>query len=386
MQKSIMFHCREYPPQPGGVGSYMQNMAKSLTLLGHRVVVLTSQVAGCPDVEEGTDGIIYRAYHVGEARSERVAHLALRLARKHEVDWIEGADHHGEMASLLRATSRPPVLVKIHGSNPVRILQRSHVMYPWQRLTVGLAAARNWKQTRAERFSIEHADMAAIPSERMHSELKRQGFRLPARIAILPNPAPMAPDPACEEAPVPTVLMIGRIDVGKGIQYIPAIVAYLVARHPDVRIEIAGDDSYARGIGSLRSWLTNQLGELSGHVIFLGKLEAQALHEAYGRAWVVMVPSRWDNFPTVVLEAMARGKAIVSSPNGGMPEMLDETLCRIEDPALPVFSESILHFLADRSLRMAAGSSARQRATSVYDAARIARRYVEFMQYTEKCG
>ena len=55
----------------------------------------------------------------------------------------------------------------------------------------------------------------------------------------------------------------------------------------------------------------------------------------------MILPSRWDNFPTVLLEAMARSRPVVSSPNGGMPEMLEGTLCQAVDPSTPAFADEV---------------------------------------------
>lgn len=373
----VLFHCREFPPQPGGVGSYLYQMASALNGAGHEACVVTSRAPGQAETEWLPCGRVYRLYDAGEARSPRVRDAVLALAREQRVDLLEGADHHGEMAGILRASNRPPVLVKIHGSNPVRILQESHVLYGWQRWMIRLARWRNLAQTRAEAFSIEHADMVMIPSARMRDELLKQGLRLPVRNAIVPNPVLPVPRGARLEADVPTVLLVGRSDVGKGIQYLPAAVDGLVRKFPDLVLEIAGDDSFARGLGSMQAWLKKRLGHRARQVRFLGRLGAESLGDAYGRAWVVILPSRWDNFPTVLLEAMVRAKPAVCSPNGGMPEMLEGTLCRAVDPGSPVFADEVARLLGDAELRRRAGESMRAKAERAYSPQAVVGDYVK---------
>jgi glycosyltransferase involved in cell wall biosynthesis len=301
----------------------------------------------------------------------------LRVAREHRADVIEGADHHGELAQVIRATGRPPVLVKIHGSNPINILQDSQVLYRWQKFTVKVAHLRNWQQTSAERFSIEHADMALVPSARMKEELSRQGLHLPDKNKVLPNPVIPFDGRLVPESSIPTVLMVARIDAGKGIQYLPGIVRNLTEKFPDLILEIAGDDSFARGIGSMKEWLINKLGRLAPHVRFQGRLNEDQRDVAYGRAWVVIIPSRWDNFPTVLLEAMARGKPVVASPHGGMPEMLEGTLCKTALPESEEFVNLTACLLEDASRRKAAGDSLRSRARLAYSPETIVGTYVD---------
>lgn len=376
---NVLFHCLEFPPQAGGVGGYINQMASALRLLGHSPVIVTSRLPGLPEQEEATCGRVYRAYDRSEARSARVRDLVLSIAREHRVSLIEGADHHGELASILRRSERPPVLVKIHGSNPVRILQESHVLHNWQRWTIGLARLRNAGQTRAEAFSMEHADMVMIPSRRMRDELLRQGLRLPAKQAIVPNPVVPVPHGTAKEAGNPTVLLVGRSDVGKGIQYLPDLVSRLAPRFPGFVLEIAGDDSFARGLGSMQTWLKARLADGGSQVRFLGRLGPEALSAAYERAWVVILPSRWDNFPTVLLEAMMRAKPAVTSPHGGMPEMLEGTLCHAVDPASPAFADDVARLLDDADLRRRAGDSMWAKAERAYSPQIVVQEYLKWL-------
>jgi glycosyltransferase involved in cell wall biosynthesis len=357
----------------------MYQMGCALTRMGHEAVTVTSRSAGLPETEQAECGRVYRIYDRAAIRSDQVAGEVLDIARRHGVDLIEGADHHGELAPIIRRKDRPLVLIKIHGSNPIRVLQESHVLHGWQRVMVRLAHLRNWQQTRAERFSIENADLAIMPSARIGRELQRQGLRLPARSAVIPNPIVPYPGFVSAAAPTPTLLMVGRLDIGKGIQYLPALVARLTSEMPDLVLEIAGEDSYARGLGSLRNWLSAQLGPHASRVRFLGRLGPQDLDRAYARCWALILPSRWDNFPTVLLEAMVRGKPVVASPHGGMPEILEGTEGVIALPESEDFAAAVLGFLRDSGKRQRAGATLRRRAESVYSPESVVRRYIEFV-------
>jgi glycosyltransferase involved in cell wall biosynthesis len=64
---------------------------------------------------------------------------------------------------------------------------------------------------------------------------------------------------------------------------------------------------------------------LAGRVSFPGWLTGDALSDAYARAAVVVVPSRWpEPFGIVGLEAMAHGRVVVAFNVGGIPEWLEE--------------------------------------------------------------
>ncbi len=377
---NILFHCWEYPPRGSGIGQYIAHMSAALRAEGHFTVVVTSSGDGLPEREEFDGGVVYRAYGMEEIGGARVRDFVLDTARRHAVDLIEAADHLGESASLLEVARRPPVLVKAHYNDVLPVLRDAQAVYRWQKLTIRIACWRARRRIARERLSINRADLLAVPSRRLLEEIRRGGLEIPAKVAVLPNPIPPLADWRQAEAPAPTLLLVGRIDMGKGIQFIPEILRSLARTVPGVRLEIAGGDTCARWMGSVREWLTARLGVLAANVRFLGSLDAPALDEAYRRAWAVIVPSRWDTFPTVVLEAMVRGKAIVASPHGGMPEMLEGTACAVADPASRDFPEAVQALLLAPGLRKRAGETARARAQREYHPAVVARRYEEFVR------
>lgn len=374
---NVLFHGWEYPPNGAGVGMYMHYMARALNKAGHHVVVVTGRAPGRPEQETAEEGLVYRAYDRAEVGAAKNRGRVLALAREHRIDWIEGADHLGECAGLLREKNRPPVVIKVHSSNALRVLRDSQVLYPWQRWTIALACLRSRRTIADERATLRHADILLAPSERVLEELRKQEGRTVSKVRVVPNPVEIPDGWQNREAGVPTILLVGRIDVGKGIQYLPRLLEHVARKQPEVVLEIAGGDTYARGLGSMQKWLERLLGENARRIRFLGRLNPGQLDEAYRRAWVVVVPSRWDNFPTAVLEAMARAKPIVASPHGGMCEMLGRTESVIADPATPEFAEAVWSFLDREPLRRSAGQSGRRKAQEAYAPGVVAAQYVD---------
>jgi len=376
----ILFHSWEFGPGTGGIGQYLYQMALGLTRFGHGVVVVTGRVNGMPEEEETEYGRIYRCYDRKEVRTARVADKVLRIARLHQVDIIEGTDHWGECSRLIRMKPRPPILIKYHGCQIIRALTDAEVVYPWQRLIVWAALLRIRQQQLAERVCVVEPDMACAPSEKICRDLLEQGTPIPAHFSIIPNVFPSSITPACSvESPVPTLFFAGRLELRKGIQYLPAILAQVVKQHPGTVLELAGADCYARGIGSLREWLKKQFGSLSSRVRFLGPLTREDLVRAYDRCWAFVFPTKWDNFPMVILEAMARGKAIVTTPHGGMPEMLAGTGSPIEEPSTLAFAETVCRLLGDRREQERIGHANWQKVQN-YSPEKIIPQYINFLK------
>jgi len=383
---NILLYSYAFPPYGGGVGSYLANMADALAGSGRQVVVLTGQVKGLPAEESKGNVTILRQYDRAEIGSRRVTDLALSVIRRYRIDPVEGADYFGDCAGLLQEKKRPLVLIKVHSCNILKILNESQVMYWWQRPLIRLALLRNRQLTMREKNCIEQADMLVAPSARIFDELKKQDVHLPQPRTVIANPIQPYACSFESEATSATLLMVCRLDIGKGIQYIPGIIAALKRDFPDLRLEIAGSDAYARGLGSLKAWLLKQLGSLASHVTFLGQLDSLELEEAYKRAWVVLLPSRWDNFPTVVLEAMSYGKAVVASPHGGMVEMLQGTLCSVAEPESGKFIQEITRLLGSDVLRKDVGRSMYDKACRAYAPDVVAAAYLDFVEKHLRAG
>lgn len=374
----VLFYSWEYPPNGSGVASYVRNMSQALILAGHHVVVFTGKAEGYDDDSNDGGVRVLRRYDRCEVGAPKVADMVFALAKSDNVDLIEGADHLGECAELMRMSGRPPIMIKLHSCNAVDVLVRSQILYAWQNIMVQASLFRCRAQRRREQKCITDADIAVAPSQRLCDEIVKQGLR--KNVHVLPNPCPVDSQTLVGEGSQPNILFVGRLDIGKGIHYLHDIMRSVLQKHPDATLTIAGSDSYARGLGSLKKWLSRRMDSSLSSVRFLGHVAPEELAEAYRKCWVVVVPSRWDNFPGSVLEAMAVSKPVVASPNGGMPEMLKDTGCIIADPASHQFAAGISAFLSDRELRETVGAKAAARVSTEYAPKKIASEYVTLVE------
>lgn len=376
----ILFHSWEYGPGSGGIGQYIYQMAKGLIQYGQKVIIVTGRVSGLASEEEADGVKVYRCYDAKDVRSKALAARTLSIAHDHHADVIEGADHLGECARLISMAGRPPVMIKYHSCQILNALTSAEIVYGWQRLTVKIALMRIFRQRRAERVCVERSDLAIAPSRAILDAYKKQGTPITDKCSIIPNSFTLDRLPSgVGESERPVLLYAGRVQLQKGIHYLPSILRTVLEKHPDTILEIAGSDCYARGLGSLTQWLKRQFGSLLPHVRFLGPLSSQELDKAYTRAWVFILPTRWDNFPMVILEAMAKGKAIVTSAHGGMPEILAGTGSPIEEPSNFSFAEAICRLLGDRRARERVGQ-ANWRKVQDYSPDQVVPRYLDFLK------
>ncbi len=372
---NILFHCWQYPPHGGGVGRYIRNMSEALVKAGNHVVIASGTANGVPE-HEVTNGVhIHRVIQKEEIYTLKCSDRILAIAEKNFIEVIEGADHLGSSSRLVARRDRPPVVIKCHSCTILYAAhEKAHTVYPWQKYLIKLARLKNYRQALHERRSIEHADLLMAPSFKIIEEMRNQGLRLPEKQLVIPNPIEIGRFES-QESSEPKILFIGRLDIGKGIQFLPEILRKVREKHPTVKLEIAGGDSYARGLGSLQKWLEGQFGEDGNNIIWRGLLTETEVNSAIDNAWVVVVPSRWDTFPTVLLESMARRKALVVSDKGGIPEMVKGSDIPVCDPSKAGFADAVVELLSDSGKRMQVGRSGQEKAQACYSPDKIADLY-----------
>lgn len=115
------------------------------------------------------------------------------------------------------------------------------------------------------------------------------------------------------------LLFVGRFDAVKGLPVLFDALTLLVADHPDVRLDLAGD-------GPQRADLETLVRDegLAEHVRFLGYRSSAQLREHYAQADVVVMSSFAEGVPVVLMEAMASGLPVVAPRITGIPELVED--------------------------------------------------------------
>jgi D-inositol-3-phosphate glycosyltransferase len=161
------------------------------------------------------------------------------------------------------------------------------------------------------------------------------------------------------------LLAVGRIEPLKGLDILIRALAQLNERPlPDggaVLAIIGGDDRAETDIARLRA-LAEDLG-VADAVYFLGPRPHEALPDFYRAADVVVVPSFYESFGLVAVEAMASGVPVVASRVGGLASTVADgrtgylIAWRCPEP----FAEKIEVLLRNEQLRAALGAGAAER-------------------------
>jgi glycosyltransferase involved in cell wall biosynthesis len=161
----------------------------------------------------------------------------------------------------------------------------------------------------------------------------------------------------------------------KGIHLCGAIAERILRNH-DVAFVFAGQDLFGYMNETLLPALAGQ--SLKGSVHYIGKLNLDELRACVHAADIFLLPSLWENCPYSCLEAMAAGRAIVSTNQGGMPELIQDGVNGLLAQAgeAESFAQKIEMLVEDAELRRRLGAGARRSVEERHTDDAIARRTV----------
>ena len=164
----------------------------------------------------------------------------------------------------------------------------------------------------------------------------------------------------CERPPTPlperpTALFVGVAERYKNIHNVSTAIRLAAERVPQAAFRLVGDGRHVDVLESLARRMPSQ-------VIWNRRLETPAVVKAFDDAWLLLLASRSEGTPRVVLEALCRGRAVVGARAGGIPDVVRDgetgVLVEPDDPA--EIAEALVRILSDRALAERLGAEARR--------------------------
>ncbi|MBK8497412.1 MAG: glycosyltransferase family 4 protein [Flavobacteriales bacterium] len=164
------------------------------------------------------------------------------------------------------------------------------------------------------------------------------------RVAVLPNAVevPSSPWAYPEDGGTLHILFVGRFAFNKGIDVLLAVASRLLTEgHGDrFRFILAGD-------GPERARMERE--GLPANVQLVGKVDDAQLNTLYAECHALLLPTRFEGMPTVVLEAMARARPVLVSDVGASAELVDASNGYLLPPGNAAALHDALLQFADRS-------------------------------------
>ena len=166
------------------------------------------------------------------------------------------------------------------------------------------------------------------------------------------------------------ILMVSRIFERKGVDVLLRAYAEL---DTDWELVIAGDGPYLEAAKALA-------GELGVTVHFLGHVDKAQLPALYESARIFVLPSLRENFPVVLLEALAGGCAIITTKGSGCSEVVGEAGLLVEPESSEDLANALAGLLTDEQQIETQRQKSLQRVRE-FSWERIAARYEEHYRH-----
>jgi glycogen(starch) synthase len=320
----------EYPPLiEGGLARHVRKLSEALVELGVEVHVLT-RGGEQATIEEEMGGVkIHRIVEperptdlaefvtwVERMNSDMLA-AGVDLGDRYEFDLVHG--HDWLVASACDHLARRykcPLVTTIHATEFGRHQgwvdkhPQSHIhgVEKWiaNRSERVIACSLFMKEQIGEIFAVEPERVTVIPNGIDPEDLPREDPEELARLRA-----------AFAEPEENLVLLIGRLVYEKGFQLALEAMPQVIEQVPNTRFLVAGSGTHEAELHKQ----ARDLG-LMDHGTFLGWIGDDVLHSLYRIADLTVVPSIYEPFGLVALEAMASECPCIAADTGGLREVV----------------------------------------------------------------
>lgn len=317
----------DFPPQAiGGTAAHVTGLSEALAEAGHDVIVLTiadrradteRELAGRVRVLRADPLMPWIPEERPLALTASANHALVKLADRVETEFdgwtpdvVHGHDWRvGWAADTLATLYGIPFVLTMHGTERVR---HGGNLPPGE--PTDISSIEWWLAFRADRL---------ISPTRFIVDQLVEGFELsPEQVVRIPNGI----DPELwdgHDAPTsrePLVVSWGRVQYEKGFQVLARAMTSLRTRVPGVACTIAGRGSY---LPELQTQIDVE--GVSDIIDLPGFLVDADLRALVHRAGCVVIPSLYEPFGVVALEALAAGAPLIVARTGGLAELIAGT-------------------------------------------------------------
>lgn len=364
----------EYPPDTGqgGIATYIEQVSGLLASRGAEIDVVVASPT--------RSGVLrlsptLRLHLIScSSRAEFIRRSPETLASIHArfpFDGIECPEYGAEARFIREQLPSVKLWIKLH--TPAYLVKRLNDRYYDQGFLRRIK--KLWKPYRKEKdpeyIALQIADRILAPCDSMRQIALTDWELSPDRVMTVPNPYRVGESFSGIDLPdgSPTLIYAGRLETRKGVWNLAKAIPRVLQQMPEARFIFLGKDS--RGPlrqRSMKQVLLQELGACADRVDFIDAVPLEEVPRVLARASVAVFPSLWENFPNVCLEAMAAGRAVVASNQGGMVDMLTPADGGVFiDPDNPSdIADTLLSLLRHPDRIRAMGMRNRERALQYY--------------------
>jgi glycosyltransferase involved in cell wall biosynthesis len=274
------------------------------------------------------------------------------------------------VALAFRLFTRARVVTHLHGRAKERVSWRS---FPFMRDRMRRLPDR-WALNLAFAFSHSVVFLSPVLKDQFRDGLSRRTRRKSTWVENFIEASTFSalrPQPEGSH----TVLFMGRLSRAKGFPELVRAIPLVLARHPCTVFSCCGAPETEEDLRELRPLLDDYVQK--GWLVLHGIVQDERKAGAFASADVMVYPSHFDMFPVTILEGLAQGLPIVTTPVGVIPAILKEgenaLFTGLNDPAL--LAERLCYLLDRPRLMRAMGEANKRLAWERFDISVAVRRF-----------
>jgi glycosyltransferase involved in cell wall biosynthesis len=254
------------------------------------------------------------------------------------------------LAGRRLAGSRAALIVELHGD--WRTFSRLYGS-PLRRAVSPIA-------DRAAPWALRRADAVRTLSPYTTQLAREAGVEPAAAFVAFTDLEAFTARPRVELPAEPQALFVGVLEQYKNVDNLAAAWRIVAERLPGASLRLIGD-------GHRRDVAEHLVAELPGRVRWKPREPAEAVVRALDDAWFLLLPSRAEGTPRIVLEAMCRGRAVVGGRVGGIPDVVEDgvTGILVDPDDVRGIAAAAERLLSDRAEAEQMGRAARERVNAL---------------------
>lgn len=318
-----------YPPENGGgIGTYTYNLANALVNLGHNVHVITKSDVNRKSCENVNGVIVHRIpflsfpyiierFLPGMRWSFYIYKYIKKINKGCEFDIIEFPNWEA-----------PGLITQIFLSN-IPVIVRMHTPY-FETLEIDKKSKSKTIEDRMicafEKISCLKAT-SLVSSTAFHAEKMSREYSLDEKeINIIPLGIIDTVKKYIDHNNNNTfnILYVSRLEHRKGTLTLIDSLPHILHDKSNVRVNFVGQDRpHAPGDITFEEYFKKEYKELEKFVVFSGYVSDEDLENFYKNANIFIVPSKYESFGLIYIEAMKYSLPSISTFGGGIPEVIE---------------------------------------------------------------